>query len=414
MRLSFLEHHAGAVVSIFLSLGLLLGTPGSPFLGQASSQELTPEMLKEASRRTGLSEEELLRRYRGQQGEAAATDTTAADQPGRTSLAGVDDSRPPARFQDTSATVSLPFAQALEQEMMRQALEDSLDLETSFEDSVRYFGADFFRLDEGVFLPPSFGPVASDYRLGVGDEIIVNVWGGIDFKVTRIVDRDGTIILPRAGKIVCAGRTLAEVDQAVREALARTNSSIDVDGPDGPAEGEAQMEISLGRLRPIRIFVVGAVRKPGSFELSSVSRVLTALYAAGGPTSAGSFRQVQLVRGGKVVATVDLYGYLLGGSRAGDAQLQEGDTVFVPDTGPRVRVQGEVKRPLYYEVKPGETLADLLGFCGGFTARAATEVVHIQRILPPARRRPVPFRGAGGSGKRSVMRRPWVASSVPT
>lgn len=382
MRASIFEPRS-AVFIPFFSLLLLLASLALPALVQpVAAQELTPAMLQEASRRTGLSQEELLRRYQAQQGgTATAGADSATDQPGRTSLEGVDDSQVQVRFKDTGETVSLPFDAVLDQEM-QDALAAAMAIETVPGDSVGFFGADFFHLDEGLFTPPSFGPVPADYLLGVGDEIIVNVWGAIEFQEIRVVDRDGTIILPRAGKIMCAGRTLGRVDQAVREALAKSHSTINT----GQGKGDTQVEVTLGKLRSIRVYVVGAVNRPGAYEVSSASRVLTALYAAGGPTISGSLRAIRLVRGDQTEGTMDLYDYLLGGSRQGDLQLREGDTVFVPDVGPAVRIRGEVKRPMWYEMKPGETLTDLLDYCGGFTAQAAADVVHIQRILPPAER----------------------------
>lgn len=380
MRASFFEPRPAVLVPL-LSIMLALAAP--VLVRPALAQDLTPAMLEEASRRTGLSQEELLRRYQAQKGGVAAAGTEApAEQPGRTTLEGVDDSQVQVRFRDTGETVSLPFDAVLDQEL-QDALAEALAVETVPGDTMGFFGADFFHLDEGLFTPPSFGPVPADYQLGVGDEIIVNVWGAIEFQEVRVVDRDGTIILPRAGKIMCAGRTLGAVDQAVREALARSHSTIDT----GQGKGDTRVEVTLGKLRSIRVYVVGAVNRPGAYEVSSASRVLTALYAAGGPTIAGSLRAVRLVRGDQTAGTMDLYDYLLGGSRQGDLQLREGDTVFVPDVGPAVRVVGEVKRPLWYELKPGETLTDLLGFCGGFTAQAAAEVVHIERIVPAGERR---------------------------
>jgi protein involved in polysaccharide export with SLBB domain len=375
MRVSFFEHRPVIRIPVFLLLAFLVGVAVP-----ALAQELTPEMLEEASRRTGLSKEEILRRYQAQQGGAAeAAGKPAGSEPGRTNLEGLDDSTGGGRFKDTDQAVRLPYDLALEREM-EQALADAMT-ETVPGDTVGFFGGDFFRLDDGVFTPPSFGPVPADYLLGVGDEVIVNVWGGIEFQEVRLVDRDGSVILPDGGKIMCAGRTLEQVGQAVRQALARSHSTIDTG-----QGGDTQVEVTLGQLRAIRVYVVGAVNRPGSYEVSSVSRVLTALYAAGGPTIDGSLRNIQLVRGSDAIATIDLYEYLLKGKRTSDAQLREGDTVLVPDVGPAVRVHGEVKRPMYYEMKPGESLSDLLGYCGGFTARAATEVVHIKRILPPAER----------------------------
>jgi len=136
------------------------------------------------------------------------------------------------------------------------------------------------------------------------------------------------------------------------------------------------------------VFVVGQVTQPGSYELSSVSTVLTALYAAGGPNENGTFRSIEVVRGGKSLGVFDLYTYLLGGSRAQDLTLHEGDTVFVGDRGTSVGIVGGVRRPLFYEMKTDENLSDLITYAGGFSAQASPGVIHINRILPVALREP--------------------------
>ena len=374
-----------AAVSVVLTAGLFSLMSLAP--NKVRAQEFTPEMLDAASRQTGLSKEELLKRYQQQQGTKAGTDTaaTADGVPGRTSLQGIDDSRPGSdRFRDTDQQVVLPYSQALAGEA---ALAELLDEAATKDQGPRFFGDDFFQLDEGVFTPPSFGPVSSDYRLGVGDEIVINVWGDVDLQLNRIVDRDGTIILPRVGKIACAGRSLADVDKSIRDRLATIHSSIAVDGSsDGKGAGTF-VEVTMGQLRAIRVFVVGQAVRPGSYELSSVSTMLTALYAAGGPSGLGTYRSIELVRGSETVGTFDLYDYLLGGSRAQDQVLREGDTVYIRDRGPSVTVTGGVRRPMHYEMKDGEALAALIAYAGGFRATAAPEVVHINRILPPALRR---------------------------
>jgi protein involved in polysaccharide export with SLBB domain len=345
------------------------------------AQQLTPQMLEEASRRTGMSKEELMRRY-SQSGAEAQADTSQQEiEPGRKSLQGIDDSR---AFKDTHSEVVLPFSQILADEEM---LEEFLAEANGDSIGPGFFGEDFFNLDEGVFTPPSFGPVSENHRLGVGDEIIINVWGGVDLQLTRIVDRDGTIILPRVGKILCAGRTLGEVDSSIRERLAQSHSSIDVDGEGLGEEGDTFVEVTLGQLRAIRVFVVGQAKRPGSYELSSVSTVLTALYAAGGPSELGTYRNIEIVRGGTTVGHFDLYTYLMGGSRAQDITLQEGDTVFLGDRRLSVQIIGGVRRPMFYEMRDNETLADLITFSGGFSASAAPEVIHISRILPPDQRK---------------------------
>jgi protein involved in polysaccharide export with SLBB domain len=402
MRLSTLVPRSVVVFPVFLLL-LALALGGAV----AQAQSVTPEMLEEASRRTGISKAELERRLAEKQGGGSQAAPKEGAEPGRTSLEGVDDSG--VAQADPNQGVVLSFQEALKDEMTA-SMAEALDPEVVPGDDVGFFGSDFFRLDGGVFTPPSFGPVPEDYRLGVGDEIIVNTWGAIEFQEIRVIDRDGSIILPGGGKIMCAGRTLAQVDQAVRQSLSRSHSTIHADADDG--EAETKLAVTLGQLRAIRVYVVGAVQRPGSYELSSVSRVLTALYAAGGPTVDGSMRDVRLVRGAETVGHLDLYEYLLGGSRKGDLQLREGDTVFIPDVGPAVRVEGAVKRPLYYEMKPGETLADLLEYCGGFTSRAATEILHVRRILPAEYRQPgqpdfvhldVPYTASGGYPRGSEV-----------
>ncbi|MFT5234205.1 MAG: protein involved in polysaccharide export with SLBB domain [Candidatus Krumholzibacteriia bacterium] len=370
-------------ISLLVSVFFL----SSSFIDLALSQEFTPEMLEAASQQTGLSKEELMKRYAQQNGgqqEGAQGEGSVAE-PGRTSLDGIDDSMPPvaeARFRDSDAQVVLPFSQALVQEAM---LED-LIAEALADSNVRHFyGDDFFQLDAGVFTPPSFGPVSSDHRLGVGDEVVINVWGGVDLQLVRIVDRDGSIILPRVGKISCAGRTLDEIDGSIRERLAQSHSSIDTTGE---GDGDTFVEVTLGHLRAIRVFVVGQAVRPGSYELSSVSTVLTALYAAAGPSDLGTYRNIEVVRGGTTVGTFDLYTYLMGGSRAQDITLQEGDTVFIGDRSVSVEVEGSVRRPMYYEMRDGESLSELISYAGGFSATAAPSMIHIKRILPPALRQP--------------------------
>ena len=373
------------------------------------AQEISPEMLEEAARRTGMSKEQLLQQYQQQGGATAAVaDTTETATPGRTSIEGIDDSTP---WRDTDVQVTLPMAGLLEDETdAGLAVDDSL---TS--DPNAFFGSGFFQLDAGVFQPPSFGPVPEDYRLGVGDEIIINVWGGVDLQLMRVVDRDGTVILPTVGKISCAGRTLKQVDESIRKRLAITHASIDVDGYEGEDDGDTFVEVTMGHLRAIRVFVVGEATRPGSFELSSVSTMLTALYAAGGPSEMGSFRDIRLVRGDKTVARLDLYKYLTGGGRGQDSVLQEGDTVFIPDRGHSVAITGSVRRPMRFEMQDEEGLADLVGYAGGFLPTAAPDIIHILRVLPLAQREPgkpdhvfldVPFDAAtmtGGDGQSVVL-----------
>jgi protein involved in polysaccharide export with SLBB domain len=353
----------------------------------AVAQNVTPEMLEEASRRTGLSKEELIRQYGNQAGgqavqPGAVPGEPATVEPGRTSMEGIDDTNSGTFWRDTDATVVLPLSTLEALQNGGQAATDSLLVGEN-----ATFGANFFHLDAGVFQPPSFGPVPADYRLGVGDELVIHAWGEVDFQLTRVVDRDGTIILPRSGKVTCAGRTLGETEASIRDQLARSHASID-GAQAGSGGGATQVEVTLGQLRPIRIYVIGEATRPGSYQLSSASTVLTALYAAGGPAETGSFRDIRLMRGSQTVATLDLYDYLVRGERKGDRLLQEGDTVFIPDRQRRVQVTGPVRRPMYYEMTAGEDLIDLLDYAGGLTPQAVPDLVHIRRVLAAADRKP--------------------------
>lgn len=342
---------------------LLLAVVLGPDAGVAQAQEVSPELLERASRQSGLSEEELLDRYRQREGGVSAADTVAA--PGRTRL--------PAEPQ-----VVLPLSD-LEEAAEEQAREE----DSASEQADGMFGEEFFEGDPSLFGAQSFGPVPGDYLLGPGDQIAVDVWGEVEFRHERVVDRDGTILLPKGGRITCANRTLEEVTQDIREQLSRSYSGIDPDGEGGTTF----VEVNLGRLRAIRVFVVGEVSRPGGYELTSVSTIFTALFAAGGPGPQGSMREVHLMRGGTEVGTLDLYDYLTRGDRSGDEILRGGDTVFVPPRQTTVRITGGVRRPRTYELLSGEGVRDLIRYAGGFTADANTDLVHVERIVPPGERR---------------------------
>ncbi len=346
----------------------------------AFGQDIPENLLDEASRATGLSKEELQRRYAQQM--AAPPVAPAVQEPGRQTLEGVVTppvGRGEASYWPEKPVVRLPAEPRTGDELSVAAAETALAA-LEGQAPLTVFGRSFFTLAGDVFAPPSFGPVPSTYVIGIGDEIVVDVWGEVEFREARIVERDGTIILPKGGKIAVHGRTLGAVEAAIREQLARSYAGLD--------DGTIQLDVTLGALRTIRVFVIGEATRPGAFELSSAATVFAALYASGGPGENGSLRDIQLMRDGQRVSTLDLYRFLLEGKRDGDEVLREGDTVLIPSRSRTVLLQGAVRRPAFYELLPGESVADLVRFGGGFTAQAATEVVHIERIVPPARRVP--------------------------
>lgn len=232
-----------------------------------------------------------------------------------------------------------------------------------------------------VFTAPTFGPVPADYRLGPGDMLVVQVWGDVQQRRQARVDRDGTVVLRDVGKVPVGGRTLEAAKAEITTRLAQVLSGIDPDG-----DGSTQVDVTLGELRAIQVFVVGEVARPAGYEVGAVSTVFQALYAAGGPSAIGSMREIQLIRDNRVIARLDLYDILLRGTREGDVGLRDGDTVFVPVARTSVWVEGEVRRPAIYELRGDEGLSDAIRYAGGLTPAARADVAHVRRILPPAER----------------------------
>jgi protein involved in polysaccharide export with SLBB domain len=348
-----------------LAFPMLLLTAGSVL-----AQTIAPDALEEAARRTGVSKDEIIRRY--QQVEPRTPDSPvpgAPATPGRQALpdASPEAVLPSATGEAIPAVVATPAAKGPD-----QAGAGGL------------FGSSFFKLQAGVFTQNTFGPVPEDYVIGVGDQVVVDVWGDVEFRLERVVDRDGTIILPKGGRVLCSGRSLTQLRAAVRERLSQSYSGLANDTGDGTTF----LDVSLGKLRAIRVFVIGEATQPGAYELSSISTIFTALYAAGGPSSNGSMRDIRLMRGNQALASLDIYEYLLRGDRSNDLMLKEYDTVLIPPRGKTVALAGSVRRPMRYELREGEDLLDLLRFGAGFTATAATEILHLVRVLPPQERLP--------------------------
>ena len=199
------------------------------------------------------------------------------------------------------------------------------------------------------------GPVDSGYRLGPGDQIVLILTGDVQDSRTLDVTREGFVVIPDVGQVPVANLTLAQLEDVLYTRLGRVYSGVR-----RGADATTHFSVSVSNLRSNQVFVLGDARTPGSYRVSSAGTAMTALYAAGGPNDRGSLRRVQVMRGNSVVSTLDVYNYLLRGDASQDVRLQQGDRLFVPLHGPRVRVDGEVTRPATYELKPGETLADAL------------------------------------------------------
>jgi protein involved in polysaccharide export with SLBB domain len=233
-------------------------------------------------------------------------------------------------------------------------------------------------------------PIGPDYVLGTGDGLTINLWGGISQNIARVIDREGKIALPEAGSLVVAGLTLQQARSSIESALKQQYHN-------------AQVDVTIARLRTVRVYVVGDVQRPGAYDLSSLSTPLNAIYQAGGPTSVGSLRIVRHYRGQQLIREVDLYSFLLNGVRMDDERLQAGDTLLIPPAGPQVAIFGMVKRPAIYELKGGSTLKDVLDDAGGATVAAALDHITIERIDPNKHRETVTLESKPSDTAQSIQ-----------
>ena len=251
------------------------------------------------------------------------------------------------------------------------------DLYTQFsstEGKLRRFGSDAFLVGTGNAneLPMDL-PVGPDYVLGTGDNVVVNLWGGRSERLSLTIDRQGQIALPEAGTITIDGLTIYQAQSAIQKALSTQ------------FHGE-HVEISLGRLRTVRVYVVGDVQRPGAYDVSSLSTPLSVLYAAGGPTSRGSLRILRQFRGKQLVREIDLYDFLLRGVRSNVDRLLPGDTILVPPVGSQVSVEGMVHRPAIYELNGEQGLDQVLDLAGGVLVSASLKQINVERIEAHQRR----------------------------
>ena len=260
---------------------------------------------------------------------------------------------------------------------------DELDTTVTLE----LFGRKTFQEVPLDFAPSTYGPVGADYRLGPGDEVVIQLWGTYDDIITQTITREGYIFLPKVGQVMLASRTREEAKRYLLQRMTPFYEAL----AHGRPEATASLDVSIGRLRGVRVFVLGNLARPGAYTLSSTSMMFTALYAAGGPDELGNLRDIRLTRGSEEIARLDGYDYLTRGDPSTDIQLEDNDIIFVPPAGPRVLLQGKIQRPGIYELKPGDTLEDLIFFSGGLTPAARLDQVEIARILPPSERGSTPW-----------------------
>ena len=247
------------------------------------------------------------------------------------------------------------------------------------------YGDSLFRQVPSTFAPLREVNVTPDYVLGPGDQLVIRIWGQVNFNAQLTVDRSGSIYLPQVGEVHVAGLPYAQVKQHIHDALGHIYKSFDLD-------------VEMGQLRSIQVFVVGQARRPGTYTLSSLSTLVTALFATGGPSVQGSLRDIQLRRNGQTLTHFDLYDLLILGDMSKDAPLLPGDVIYIPPVGTQVAIAGDVHVPAIYELKGDTTVDQALHFAGGLSSTASLLRASLERLDDRTRTRTVVDISLEGAG----------------
>ena len=326
----------------------------------AANQAPATSLSAPASSETGFSPSRSLNQGALQQGGPKGKDAvfTSADQSneGQDGVTGVQ-------------PVGLPLAPSPLEIAMGQ---DSVSPDKSLSQQpgtgrLSQFGYSFFRPEAAGFASQTDVPVGPEYVLGTGDILVLTVWGSIDGTFELEVNRSGEVVLPKVGPVKVAGQTFGQLPALLTNTISRIYKDF-------------QLNVNMGKLRGIKVYIVGEVASPGDYNLNSLSTLISALSAAGGPTKNGSLRKIQINRKGNVVETVDLYDFFLRGDKGKDIRLQGGDTVLVPIIGRVAGIAGNVRRPAIYELKDESSLKDLLALAGGINATAYLQRVQMYRV----------------------------------
>lgn len=244
------------------------------------------------------------------------------------------------------------------------------------EEGLPYYGYEIFGNVPEAFEPNKLGPVADGYIIGPEDEMRLTVWGATEFQYELQVDAEGRLFIPTIGQFTVAGQTLKDFREQLRLRLSKSYSGLMQSPP------TMFLDITLTRIRPIRVFVIGELENPGGYTFSSYSSLFDVLYGIGGPTENGSLRDIRLIRNGKVVTTFDFYKFLMEGVDSGSIKLQNNDRIFIPKRLNSIKLRGPVMRPAIYELKDDEGLNELLEYAGGLNSEAYGKRFQVERIIP--------------------------------
>ena len=278
---------------------------------------------------------------------------------------------------NTSKSTGTDVNESRLREEMKENTSDMLEDKPTTHDLVRedqVFGRNIFNTRNLTFEPSSNLATPPNYRLGPGDEVIIDIWGASQNNIRQAISPDGTINIQKIGPVYLSGLTVTQANDYLKKALNKIYSGLA-----NANDASSDIRLTLGNTRTIQINVMGEVIQPGTYALSSFSTVFHALYRAGGVSDIGSLRNVQLVRNGKNIAAIDVYEFIMKGRASDDIHLQEGDVVIVPAYDVLVKISGKVKRAMRFEMKKDESLSTLINYSGGFEADAYTHSLRVVR-----------------------------------
>lgn len=312
----------------------------------------------------GASQEQLLRLKSQYSGAATSGSSSQAGAGG-----AVQDTGTRARKMTVAnATDGEAALEGANTDEMKETMKKRQELKVSTASENDVFGRNIFNIDKLTFQPNLNMATPENYRLGPGDEVIVDVWGASQNTMRLEISPDGYVNISNLGPVYLNNMTIKDARQLLKQELGKIY-----------ADSANNIQVTLGNIRTIQVNVMGEVRAPGTYALSSLSTVFHALYASGGVSDIGSLRNVQVARGGKTIARLDVYEYIMKGQIQDDIRLQDGDVVIVPTYDELVKITGKVKRPMFYEMKNGESAATLLKCAGGFSSDAYKKSIRVLR-----------------------------------
>lgn len=331
------------------------------FLQQVEASGLSEEQLEQVALSKGMSSEEVAKlRTR-----VNDLKKTSGAKPGIGTPNGVLTSKVRSLNQDTS--------------ILQRPKDTRTEAEKALEElKTKIFGASLFKNANPQFQPNLEIATPKNYVIGTGDELMIEIYGNSEVSYQLTVSPEGNINIPYIGVVSVGGATIEAATSRIKNRLSSVYSGI--------SSGNTQVSITLSNIRSVKVILSGEIVQPGTYTLPSVSTVFNALYSSGGPTENGSLRDIRIMRNGKQVATLDVYDFLIHGSLKGNITLQDEDVIYVPPYLSRVELSGEVKRPLLFEVKPGESFDDLLSYAGGFTENAYQARVKVVKNTGVERR----------------------------